>query len=271
CMESAVDPADNGYLRGAYFKDLQERRRQHESPGGDARLVNGQQRPQRLRSEFERFKYGIAQRLRIGKQGEGVDDWVNGHPLVFPAMVRLGTGFRNELQIRVPIDDTHTWNLHYQCFRPGEGVDVPRQESVPLYQIPLKDEQGEFIFSVAGIRDMVLWTSQGEILDRTREHLVDSDQGVLLYRRLLQQQVSIVEDGGEPMNVFRNGADMGSRVDLEPDQPSSQPTTGAFNPEDLEDDVERYSPAIDEVAELYRRMIAFQADATESEPSRGSI
>jgi 5,5'-dehydrodivanillate O-demethylase len=36
------------------------------------------------------------------------------------------------------------------------------------------------------------------------ERLAQSDKGVILYRRLLKEQLKIVEDGGDPMNVFRD-------------------------------------------------------------------
>ena len=34
--------------------------------------------------------------------------------------------------------------------------------------------------------------------------LGQSDRGLILYRKMLEEQVKIVEDGGEPMNVFRD-------------------------------------------------------------------
>jgi 5,5'-dehydrodivanillate O-demethylase len=256
CMESAVDPADNPYLRGAYFRDAQERRSRHGGEVGDAAE---QQPARRLKSEFDRFKYGIVQRLQMAGDRADADEWIEGHPLVFPAMVRLGSGFRHELQIRVPIDDTHTWNLRYQCYAPGEAVEVPAQEAVPLYQIPVKDEKGEYIFSVAGVRDMVLWCSQGEILDRTREHLSAGDAGVELYRHVLQQQVAIVEDGGEPMNTFRTSAQMGNSLELQPRDGGNAGASG-FHPAQIEDDVEQYSPNVEQISDLYHKMLAARQD-----------
>jgi 5,5'-dehydrodivanillate O-demethylase len=49
-----------------------------------------------------------------------------------------------------------------------------------------------------------MWHSQGEIADRTREHLGRGDAGVILYRKLLEEQIKIVEEGGEPINTFRD-------------------------------------------------------------------
>ncbi len=53
-------------------------------------------------------------------------------------------------------------------------------------------------------QDLVMWHSQGDIADRTKEHLGQGDAGVILYRQLLEEQIKIVEDGGEPINTFRD-------------------------------------------------------------------
>ncbi|MCH7482310.1 MAG: hypothetical protein IIC31_05710 [Chloroflexi bacterium] len=47
------------------------------------------------------------------------------------------------------------------------------------------------------------WTSQGPISERNKEKLGESDKGLIMYRRLLQEQMKIVADGGDPMNTFR--------------------------------------------------------------------
>src|SRR5207247_2007875 len=47
---------------------------------------------------------------------------------------------------------------------------------------------------------------QGPVTPRWTEHLGESDKGLILYRRLLREQMQIVDDGGEPMNTFRDPA-----------------------------------------------------------------
>ena len=44
---------------------------------------------------------------------------------------------------------------------------------------------------------------QGPITDRTTESLGVTDVGIILYRKILEEQLRVVEDGGEPMNVHR--------------------------------------------------------------------
>lgn len=252
CMESTVDPIDNPYLYGSSSRLPAAVRARGRAP----------KRP-RMLSEFDRNTYGVIQRCRLIAASEGPssdlpreegEGWIEAHPLIFPVMVRSGTGFRQELQFRVPLDDTHTWNIHYQCFVPDQGVKAPKQGEIPLFEIPIRDESGEFIFDVPGVRDMVLWVSQGDLLDRTREHLSEGDRGVELYRHLLQQQVAIVEDGGDPMNTFRAGVQLGTAIDLKPAGDESALPLPAFDPEAIDADVERYSPALKQIKSLYRRV-----------------
>ena len=40
--------------------------------------------------------------------------------------------------------------------------------------------------------------------DAAKEHLGKGDGGVILFRQLLEAQIKIVEDGGEPINTFRD-------------------------------------------------------------------
>ncbi len=48
------------------------------------------------------------------------------------------------------------------------------------------------------------WETQGPVAKRYMERLGKSDVGIILYRRLLTEQMQIVAEGGEPMNVFRS-------------------------------------------------------------------
>ena len=44
----------------------------------------------------------------------------------------------------------------------------------------------------------------GPVSDRTTEHLVTSDKGVLLYHNLLLENIEKVERGEDPMAVIRD-------------------------------------------------------------------
>ena len=48
------------------------------------------------------------------------------------------------------------------------------------------------------------WVGQGAISDRTTEHLATSDKGILLYRKLLLENIEKVERGEDPIAVIRD-------------------------------------------------------------------
>jgi len=53
-------------------------------------------------------------------------------------------------------------------------------------------------------QDFMAWETQGPILDRTRERLAGSDRGIVMYRDILRREINKVEQGLDPMNVFRD-------------------------------------------------------------------
>ena len=72
--------------------------------------------------------------------------------------------------------------------------------------MPLYGDDGRLIISIQFNQDYMAWITQGPISDRSLERLGESDKGIIMYRRMLRQQMAILEDGGEPMNVFRDPA-----------------------------------------------------------------
>ena len=48
------------------------------------------------------------------------------------------------------------------------------------------------------------WETQGPIHDRTRERLAVSDHGVVQYREMLLREIKKVQQGLDPINVFRD-------------------------------------------------------------------
>jgi 5,5'-dehydrodivanillate O-demethylase len=126
-------------------------------------------------------------------------------------MLRVGSGGLATFQIRVPIDDTHTWHVWYQTYAPGGPV--PPQESIPVYPVPLTDADGEWLRDYVDGQDIVAWVTQGDIADRTEEHLGTSDLGVITLRRLLLEQIDRVEDGLDPICTYRD-EETNQRIDL---------------------------------------------------------
>jgi len=196
-MENSVDPIHLEWLHGHHLAAV---RRRHGLP-------DPTQYPRRhVEIGFDRFRYGIIKRRVLQGGSRDDDDWRVGHPLVFPNMVRVGADGQHRLQIRVPMDDTHTLHFWYCCWVPPNGVTAS-QDAVPAYEVPFRDERGEFILDFVDGADIMAWVSQGPINDRTRELLVESDQGIALFRALLREQLETVASGGDPMGVMRDRAD----------------------------------------------------------------
>lgn len=150
--------------------------------------------------EVEEFDHGLLKR-RVFKDGK-----VEEHPLLFPTVLRQA----NRTQIRVPIDDTHTW-IVYVHFVPDSAEPRANKDDVPVsYRKPYKNPPGarhpfaKFRLNEVDAQDFMAWETQGPILDRTRERLAGSDRGVVMYREMLRREIQKVERGLDPMNVFRD-------------------------------------------------------------------
>jgi 5,5'-dehydrodivanillate O-demethylase oxygenase subunit len=152
---------------------------------------------------YERNARGIVRRAVYGDRTKDDADWRIGFQVIFPNFGRAV----NDLQYRVPVDDTHFtyFLIRAHWVEPGEKV---RQEKVPYFRIPLPfDNHGRVIWNeldAHATQDMAMWISQGEIADRTKELLGETDKGIRLLRQLFKEQVEIVTSGGDPMNVFRS-------------------------------------------------------------------
>ncbi|MCH7607485.1 MAG: hypothetical protein IIC94_02790, partial [Chloroflexi bacterium] len=151
--------------------------------------------------EFYLNDFGIVKK-RTYKNG-----MVDHHPVLFPNILRQG----NATQIRVPIDDEHT-RIFFVRFTPTEDgslVDDPDAsptEFIPSYKHP-EDRLHPFTrFTLDSVQpqDHMAWETQGPIANRTVEHLSYSDRGVVLYRRLLKENIERVQQGLDPFALVRD-------------------------------------------------------------------
>jgi len=194
-MENSVDPTHVEWLHGQHLAGVR-------ADKGLSTPSHYSRRHRRI--GFDRFEHGVIKRRVLEGGSEDGDDWQVGHPLIFPCMLRVGAMGQHRFQIRVPVDDTHTLHWWYSCYRFESAP--PKQEQVPLYEVPWQDAEGQFIVDFVDGGDIMTWVSQGPIADRTRERLVASDRGILLYRQMLAEQLSLVEQGCDPMGVIRDPA-----------------------------------------------------------------
>lgn len=238
-MENSLDPTHLEWLHGRYFQFVFERegRPQESWPISKHHQKIG----------FDLFEHGIIKRRVLEGQTEDCEDWVVGHPVVFPNMLRVGDFGAHSFQIRVPMDDTHTYHIWYTCFVPDEGVQVPNDYPISLYEAPLKDANGKYITDYIDGQDMMSWVTQGEIADRTAERLGTSDKGIIMYRQLLMQELAKVENGEDPMCVVRDSAQ--NDVIVLP-QEENKYGVGDLLSSIAKDWNTRYAPNIDEIISL---------------------
>ncbi len=128
------------------------------------------------------------------------------HPAAFAA---THEGYE-ALRWRVPMDDTNT--MHFTLYFapmidgritpkfPKDQSEAGIGDSVPG-KYRWDDETG---WIGRGDQDRAAQESQGLILDRTREHLGVSDEGVILLRKLFKQSIDAVKAGQDPVGVIRD-------------------------------------------------------------------
>jgi len=206
CMENSLDPVHVEWLHTHFSDYVLERLGR---PDLKRRAIrNGVRDDKPWKHEkigFTVFEHGITKRRVLEGGSEEDEDWKIGHPIVFPNVLRT----LNAFQMRVPIDDTHTWHIWYSTYEPGPGLEYHEQETIPYYDVPVAgvDENGEpqwpLLDNNSG-QDMAMWYTQGDIADRSEEHLGISDKGVIIYRNLLKENLDKIAAGGDPMNVFRD-------------------------------------------------------------------
>jgi 5,5'-dehydrodivanillate O-demethylase len=240
CQENSVDTVHTEWAHG-WFGLYACERKDIDDPRQLERYKRFTHRHTKI--AFDAFEKGIIKRRLQDGQSEDADSWVKGHPLVFPNYVYIGQQGKDEFQIRVPMDDTHTWHLAYHVYNPG--IPVPTQDPVPSFEV-LVQNLPDFVLG----QDMMMWVAQGEVTDRSVERLAETDRGLILFRRMLEDQIKINENGGDPMNVFREEPEGGSlTLPIEDYGDISAYKPGGVRYQNYGD----FSPFLDELDQLMQR------------------
>ena len=195
CMDNSMDPVHFEYLHGHYGNYLMQLR--GEPPAFNTATAH-------VKIDFDVDDFGLIYKRRLlTGQSEDSDDWTIGHPIVFPYMLASPTGGLG-FQIRVPVDDTHTMHILYNATEPKEPGKP--SESVSHTELEI-DSWGRINRSqhIVVPQDVMAWVGQGPIMDRTTEHLATSDKGVILYHKLILENIEKVERGEDPYGVIRDG------------------------------------------------------------------
>ena len=191
-MENSVDPSHLYWLHGDTA---------HLAPTVDRYEEDHQ---------FTPFEYGIMKRRITPGRKAGDPPVVDQHPLLFPITLRhvfratKTTGFvLHNVQIRVPVDDAHT-QVFVVYFTPNDTDKSPPEGDTPWEYFPIRDENGEYRLTEVLVQDAMAWETQGAPTDRTQEHLGVGDEGIILLRKVLREQIEVVRNGGDPLGVVRD-------------------------------------------------------------------
>ncbi|PZC45806.1 MAG: 5,5'-dehydrodivanillate O-demethylase [Chloroflexi bacterium] len=201
CQENSLDPVHLEWLHGYWGQHQTMMRR--EKLGKDISYVQLIPRHHQ-KIGFTIFDHGVVKRRVVEGGSEEDIDWTVGHPALFPNILFVGDAIKANLQYRVPIDDENTLHITFFAYRAAPGKEIPAQDEIPYFKVPLQYEDGPLIADLTNHQDFVAWITQGPVVDRGLERLGESDRGIILWRKLLKEQLQIVADGGDPMNVFRD-------------------------------------------------------------------
>jgi 5,5'-dehydrodivanillate O-demethylase len=186
-QENSIDPVHFEWLHGNWSRVL----------GG----VEGARSPTHLKIGFDEFEYGFVYRRVLEGQTETDELWTVGRTCLWPNCLFTGGHF----EWRVPIDDEHTLSVGWFFDRVPNEMEPFAQERIPYWYSPVTDPlTGRWITTHIMNQDFVAWTGQGPIADRTREHLGESDRGIIMMRRKLLEQAEVVRRGDEPTALVRD-------------------------------------------------------------------
>jgi 5,5'-dehydrodivanillate O-demethylase len=194
-QENSADPIHSEWLHGHFAEFVEEQR-------GVKWAFSGHH----VKIAFDEVPYGIIKRRLKEGQSEDCSDWRVGHPLVFPNILAVGSDDKMwktyEFQYRVPQDDEHTTHFWFTAFVPAPGVEVdPALLAAPRYfEVPL--DTG--LYDTAEFQDVLAWTTQGGIADRSTEHLGTTDRGITMFRAMLRRELKKIEAGEDPILVNRD-------------------------------------------------------------------
>ena len=192
-MENSVDPTHTYYLHSHTLK----------LKGSEDYVPFHYQQLSKI--DFELVVHptwaGIQKRRIFAGEGETAEA---PHPLIFPNIlfVPVRTGYA--MHFRTPIDDLNTQVFQFR-FSPTKDGSAPEQpEDPPIEYIATKNADGEFHLDHFASQDHMAWESQGALARRDREHLGESDRGIIMFRKLLSEQIAAAQSGLDPIGVNRD-------------------------------------------------------------------
>ncbi|MGH6981696.1 MAG: Rieske 2Fe-2S domain-containing protein [Stellaceae bacterium] len=136
--------------------------------------------------------YSAFRKLDDGREVDRISHWISPNIMSVPS-IQMAAGPSTGVSWVVPADD----GSYFQVF-----VQKVREKRAFALAIDGKlwgDKTEEEKQDVPG--DYEAQVGQGVISKHSEEHLAQSDRGIVMQRRFLEQQVKLVQDGGDPAGV----------------------------------------------------------------------
>jgi 5,5'-dehydrodivanillate O-demethylase oxygenase subunit len=187
CQENSIDPVHFEWLHGNW---LAGQAHDPERYG-----------PSHVQLGFDEWEYGFAYRRLHTGEDESSDAWVTGRLCIMPNLFAPV-----HFEWRVPIDDRRTLSVVWVADPVSEERAPFHQDVIPSWWGKMHDDDGTPLTTHVLHQDTISWVGQGEIADRTLEHLGRSDRGVQQFRQRLMADVDAVERGEDPSGLVRDPA-----------------------------------------------------------------
>ncbi|WP_407526300.1 Rieske 2Fe-2S domain-containing protein [Methylobacterium oryzisoli] len=223
-LEVGIDPAHASFLH-RFFEDedtsaaygKQFRAASADSDLPMTKILREYDRPL---INVERTEYGM--RLIALREIDEARTHVRVTNQVFPhAFVIPMSADMTITQWHVPVDDEHCyWYAIFTSYAAPVDKQRMRDQRLELYELPAyrsrknktndygfdPHEQAHATYTGMGldinVHDQWAVESMGPIQDRTREHLGQSDKAIVLYRRILREQIDKAASGDAPLMVL---------------------------------------------------------------------
>jgi phenylpropionate dioxygenase-like ring-hydroxylating dioxygenase large terminal subunit len=137
--------------------------------------------------------YSAYRKLDDGREVDRISHWISPNIMSVPS-IRMDAGPSTGVSWVVPADD----DSYFQVFVQKVREKRPFALAIDGKLWGEKSEQERQ--AVPG--DFEAQFGQGTISLHSEEHLAQSDRGVVMQRRFLEQQVKIVQEGGDPAGVI---------------------------------------------------------------------
>jgi 5,5'-dehydrodivanillate O-demethylase len=103
------------------------------------------------------------------------------------------------------MDDENTLSVTWAFERVPKEREPYHQGPIPSWHGPIKDPStGRWISTHVMNQDFIAWVGQGAIADRTKEHLGQSDRGIVMLRKRFLEELDRVARGEDPKATIRD-------------------------------------------------------------------